>query len=295
MFGYVIPEKPELKIREYEIFRAYYCSVCKAISKRYGQLPRLALNYDATFLALLLSSLQNEADSVAGHRCPVHPLKKRRVVAANEAINYAADINVILAYYNFEDNWRDEKSPLSAAGKMALRAAFKKACARLPEKSRMIGERLAELSALEKRNCASLDEAAEPFAALVGEIAAFSPLCGGDDRERVLRWIGYNLGKWIYILDAFNDLEEDIRDGNYNPIVSQHRLAQESPSELRERIAERIRFAVTCSLNEIAKAFELLDIKKNRGLLENIIYLGMLRKSERILSTRSCEKIEKSV
>lgn len=295
MFGYVLPEKPELKIREYELFRAYYCGLCKNIAKRYGQLPRFVLNYDMTFLAVLLSSLDDSPEVLKKSRCFVHPGKKRMFVFNCEALDYAADMNIILAYYNIDDNWKDTKSLLSAAGKAALYLAFKKVRKRHEEKCKFIEERLFELSALETEGCNSLDRATEPFATLIEEITAFRPLCKDDNQEKIMRWFGYNLGKWIYVLDAYDDIENDIKRKSYNPLVCQHRLKNEEPSELKQRIRERVRFTVTYSLNEISKAFELLDVKKNRNLLDNIIYMGMLRKSEQILSTRSCESIEKSL
>lgn len=295
MFGYILPEKPELKIKEYEIFKAYYCGVCKSIGQRYGQIPRITLNYDATFLALLLSSVAEEKIKFKKERCIVHPVKKRIVIKNSDIIDYASDINIILAYYNLKDNWTDEKSFLSAAGMIVLKAGYKKIKNKFLQKCNIIESRLNELSLLEKQKCNSMDEAAEPFAKLMEEITAYTPLCKDEKIERVLRWIGYNLGKWIYILDAYDDLDSDIKEKNYNPLVYQFNYAGEDVDRFKLKIKDRIIFNLTFSLNQIAKAYELLSIKNNAGIIENIIYMGMLRKTEQIMGIGSCKKVEESV
>jgi hypothetical protein len=140
-----------------------------------------------------------------------------------------------------------------------------------------------------------MDMAAEPFAKLMEEVTAPGRFLKDEKEEKALRWIGYNLGKWIYLLDAYDDLEKDIEKGSYNPLIYQYQYDKGSVLEFRERIRDRVEFNLTYSLNEIARAFELLDVKANKAILENIIYMGMLRKTEKILGTGSCNNIEQSV
>lgn len=284
MFGYIEPLKPELKIREYELFRAYYCGVCKSIGKRCGQLSRLALNYDSTFLAIFLSSLYEEPPCVKAGTCLVHPLKKRNIIANDDVIRYASDINVLLAYYNFEDKRHDEHSVLATAGILALRRAYKKLKAMYPLKCDIIEKRLGELRQLENEKCASMDKSAEPFGRLMEEVFAYQPLCGDEKRESALRWIGYNIGKWIYIADAFDDVEKDIRQKAYNPLLCQFEFKGGDPVPFKASIRERVEFCLTYSLSEIAKACQLLGSRKNAGIVENILYMGMLKKTEDILT-----------
>lgn len=295
MFGYILPEKPELKVREYELFRAYYCGVCKSIGKRFGQLPRLTLNYDSTFLAVLLSCLSDKKLDAARENCIAHPVSKRMVIKNNEIIDYASDINVVLAYFKMQDDWQDEKSALSKAGMMLLRSAFKKIRKRYESKCSIIQQRLKELSALEKQKCGSIDMAAEPFAKLMEEITVYEPLCQDERTEKVLRWMGYNIGRWIYILDAFDDLEKDIKKKNYNPFIYQYHYNNEDFSQFRDKIKQDVEFNLTYSLSQIAKGFELLDKKSDAAIAENIIYMGMLRKTEHILKAGSCQRVEKSI
>lgn len=292
MFGYILPEKPEMKIKEYELFRAYYCGVCKSIGRRYGQLKRLLLNYDSAFLAVLIASVAGDVTDVRRERCIAHPVVKRHIVKSSAIIDYASDINVLLAYYNLEDNRRDTGSLTSGAAMLLLKRAHGKLKRKYPGKCDIIEGRLEELHKLESEGCPSMDMAAEPFARLMEEVTAYEPLCSDDKCGEVLRWIGYNLGKWIYILDAFDDLEKDIGKKNCNPLVNQYKYANEDIIEFKKRIRERVEFNLTYSLNQIARAYELLEAKANQGILENIIYMGMLRKTENILGMGRCSKVE---
>jgi hypothetical protein len=307
MFGYILPEKPELKIREYEIFRAYYCSVCKSIGKSSGLLPRLTLNYDLAFLAILLSSLSNEKVSVSAQRCIVHPVRKKACITGSKAVVYASDMNIILAYYNLEDKVRDSSSVFAESAKILLKPAFKKIRKKYAGKCAIIEGRLKELTSLEKSGCNSVDKAAEPFAKLMEEII-FEPdilpavinECSDDNPEsfeNALRWLGYNIGKWIYLIDAFDDIESDIKKKIYNPFASQYAFTGpvEKTDSFIGSIRDKAEFLLTHTLSQIARAFELLDAYKNKSIVENIIYMGMLSKTEQILGIRSCNKIEKSV
>jgi len=284
MFGYILPEKPELKIKEYEMFRAYYCGVCKCIGKKYGQIPRMALNYDCTFLALLLSSFAGMIPEISVERCIAHPLRKRKTVKKNQIIEYASDINVILAYYNFKDKWKDEKSVLGLGGTIALKAAYRKLKRRYPQKCDMIKSYLEQLNKLEKDRCNSIDAAAEPFAKLMEEIMAFEFESISSDAMKILKWVGYNIGKWIYTLDAYDDIEKDIKNKSYNPLLCQFDYKGEDICEFKSKIKAKVEFSLTYSLGQIANAYELADTKAKSGIVENIIYLGMLRKTEQILA-----------
>lgn len=292
MFGYVLPEKPEMKIREYELFRAFYCGVCKSMSRRFGQFQRLTLNYDSTFLAILLHSLTDEKLKIKNERCIAHPVNKHKVIKENSLIDYASDINIILAYYNLEDNWHDEKSILSGSAMLILRNSYKKLNKKYKEKCGIIEKRLSELRKLENEKCNSMDRAAEPFAKLMEEVMVYPPMFSDEKKVDVVKWIGYNLGKWIYILDAFDDIKKDIKEKSYNPLLFQYNYQGQSIDEFKKEIRPKLEFNLTYSLSQIAKAYELLEVKNNSGILENIIYMGMLRKTEQILGIGSCGKIE---
>jgi len=294
MFGYIVPEKPEMKIKEYELFRAYYCGVCKSIGKRYGQFKRLTLNYDSTFLAILLSAVSAGSLNIRKFRCIAHPVERKHVIIDNEIVDYASDMNIILAYYNLKDKSEDGDLAASGLASAWLSGAFKKARKKHPEKCGRIEKRLADLAALEKEKCPSMDAAAEPFAKLMEEVICYDPVCEDEKKEKILRWLGYNLGKWIYILDAYDDIEKDAKKGGYNPLLHQFNFNGKDAAEFKEEIKGKVEFNLTYCLSQVSGAFGLLDIKFNKEIIENIIYLGMLKKTEKILA-KGFGSVEKSV
>ncbi len=291
MLGYVAPDKPELKIREYELYSGYYCGICKSVKERYGQIPRLVLNYDSVFLSLVLSALKSPIEEIRRERCLVHPLKKRAIVHNEAAVDYAADMMLLLAYFKLVDDKRDEGGIKPAAGLAALKRTYKKLMKNHGEKCIMIQGKLDELADLEGQKCTSLDRAAEPFAKLLEEVFAAESLIDDGETLKLLRKIGYHTGKWIYLIDAYDDLEENISSGAYNPLLLQweYRPDQESMADFRNRIKERVEFNLLFYLAELSRAWDCLTVARNRELVENIIYSGLLRKTEEILKKGNTE------
>lgn len=284
MLGYVTADKPELKMREFEVYSGYYCGVCKSIARRYGQLPRMVLSYDAAFLALLLAGLDRSEDTPTREHCIIHPVKKKTIVA-NPAIDYAADVMLILAWYKLLDDARDEGRLYAKAAVRTLSHIYRRLQQARPRLCRKVEENLHQLTCLEEAECANLDEAAETFAKIMEAIFEEGPLPEGFREQEVLRRIGYHLGKWIYLMDAIEDIEENIESGAYNPLL--YRFAYK-PGEtaFRERIMETCRFNLLHYLGEIGKASDLLSIRKNRGIIENIVYKGLLKRTEKLLTQK---------
>jgi hypothetical protein len=204
---------------------------------------------------------------------------------------------LLSAYYKLRDDRLDAKSPRGFAGELLLRGAVRKVRAAYPDKSREIDACMQELGRLEKDACASFDRATEPFARLMEEMLDYTPDNGtraeqspqhAKNLRYALRRIGRSLGKWLCLIDAYDDAEDDLRHSAYNPLVlcygyGQAENAGENATLFRERIAERVRFSATLYLSEIAEIAALLPIKKNKDILENIIYMGLLRRTEEIV------------
>ncbi len=280
MLGYVTADRPELKMREFEVYSGYYCGVCKSIARRYGQLPRMVLSYDAAFLALLLAGLQKQEDQPSREHCVIHPVKKKTIVQ-NEAIDYAADVMLILAWHKLLDDAHDEGKLYAKAAIMTLKRIYRKLRGARPKLCQRVEENLKALSRLEEEKCASLDQAAEAFAKIMESIFEEGPLPEGFKEQEALRRVGYHLGKWIYLMDAVDDVEENIQSGAYNPLI--YRFSYEPGEEgFQDRIMETCRFNLFHYLGEMANAADLLFIRKNRGIIENIIYKGLLRKTEEL-------------
>lgn len=294
MFGYILPEKPEMKMKEYDVFRAFYCGICKSIATRIGQIPRMVLNYDFTFLAILLSSAIDIKPEFNTERCIAHPASKRLMARKSKIIDYAADMNVILAYYKLKDDWNDEHSVKAIVGTLLLQSAFNKLKKNHTKKCEVIKNCLDELSALEAAKCSNVDMIAEPFAKLMQNLAICDNVTLSEKDSNIISWIGYNIGKWIYIIDAYNDIEQDIKEGSYNPFVLSMPNGSTS-QEIKNSVKKMTEFNLTYTLSEISKAYELLSKNLFSPITENIVYLGMLRKTENILGIGSCKNIEKSV
>ncbi len=266
MFGYVKACKPELKIKEYETYKAVYCSLCKKLGKSYGILSRFTLSYDFTFLALLNMSLTDGCDGFEQKRCAFNPLKKCNYCKNYDAIDMPAAAAMIMLYYKILDNIADERG-FKKLGYWFLKPTFssahKKAAKQYPDIECAVAEYIAAQNTLEKNDCTSIDEAADPTAKVMEKILS---LCSDNDmQKRVLSRLGYCLGRYIYLLDATVDLPEDKKSGSYNV------LKNIDEPDVKERIKGQLYFCI----NEAAKAFELLDIKKYKTILGNIIYLGL--------------------
>lgn len=278
MLGYVTADKPELKMREFEVYSGYYCGVCKSIGRRYGQLPRMVLSYDAAFLALLLAGLFKEEDDPTREHCIIHPIKKKTIVSG-DAIDYAADVMLILAWFKLLDDAHDEGKMYAKAAVSTMKGKYRKLEAARPGLCSKISQHLAELTRLEDSKCDSLDQAAEAFAKIMEAIFEEGPVPDGFREYQVLRRIGYHLGKWIYLMDAIDDIDENIESGAYNPLLYRFKY-QPGEENFKERIMETCRFNLFHYLGEISKSLDLLSLRKNKGVIENIIYKGLLKQTE---------------
>ena len=321
MLGYVKIDKGELKVREYEVYTGYYCGVCKSIGRRYGQLPRMVLSYDAAFLAILLASLSDESDTPVQEHCIAHPVIKKKTVIRNRAIDYAGDVMLILAWYKLADDAADEGKVYAKPVMLMMKRIFRRLNSLYPELCSSVKCHLSALSALEREKCASIDMAAEAFSKIMEDIfteglqAVYgseppqqtSPgadrsdpgisgasgmqnrPCGfaspGSDTRELLARAGYHLGKWVYMIDAVDDIEENIESGAYNPLLFRFKFdaANETADEFRARIEPDLRFNLYHYLAMLSRCTDSLDIRKNAGIIENVIYFGLNRKTEEII------------
>lgn len=278
MYGYVRPDKGELRVREYELFRAVYCGLCQTLRERYGVLSRFAVNYDMTFMALVLLSSGAVAHQV---RCPMHPLRKRPVVRDSRALEAAADYSVILAWWKLRDNVRDEKALkalLADAGAAAMKKAYEKAAAFRPAFDENTRKCLQELAALESENSPSLDRAADCFARILAFAA--DEFESGEPR-RIRRELFYHIGRIVYILDAADDLADDVKEDSYNPLRSRLEKGQD---KLPEAELDSLRVTVNLSQRSAAAALALRSPDPWQSILENIVTIGLPEVAELVFA-----------
>ena len=267
MFGYVLPSQARLSTEEKERFRAVYCGLCHTLGQRYGFAARFLLNYDFTLLAILLSDGGEETCCV--RRCAVHPCGGCRAQESTPALEEAADRSVVLAWWQLQDHIADHgffDSLKYRAAALPLRRAYRTASVRLPDFDASVREHLRALAALETEQCASIDRAADPFAALMADMAADVP---DERRRRVLEQILYHLGRWIYLVDAADDFTKDAKSGNYNPLRCRYSIEGEHMGETDNlAVAETL----DASIDRMASAYALIDYGVWTPILNSIFY-----------------------
>lgn len=290
MFGYVTPYKMELKIKDYEMFKAYYCGLCISIKNNFSNLCRMTLNYDMTFLGILLDSLEYSKHKYVVTKCIAHPMKKRPKVIDNRALDYAGFCNVSLVYYKLLDDYNDDNSLNKKFISMYIKKFINKSKDDLPPILVNIEENINKLSSLEKsQNVISIDELSDPFASLTAFIISY--YYKNENFFNDLYNLGYNLGRWIYIIDAFDDLKEDMEKHKFNAINKAFNVENLPYEDLIIKEGNRIEFNLIMSANSTSEALEKLPINKNKDLLFNILQLGLMNKIETIKS-RSDKKHE---
>lgn len=294
MFGYVTPLKDELKIREYEVFKSYYCGLCFHIKKHFGNLPRMILNYDMTFLALLLDSLNPKESEPTPKVCMTNPFKKKPVLLDNEALSYAAAMNVALVYFKLLDDKQDEHSLKSSFLALGLKPYKNKFPSSMHAIYNIIEENLSKLTALEThKDFSSIDEIAHPFSLIVAHIFKDYPFEIVDDtpatREHLYQF-GYCLGKWIYIIDAIDDLENDMAKDKFNPLDFLYNKEALAFEKFFPQIKDRVSFTLLSCGASIKEQLESLPLQRNETILQNVISLGMMDQYTHVMHHCKCNK-----
>lgn len=261
MFGYVTANKPELKMREFSRYKAFYCGLCRRLGKNNGVFSRLTLSYDMTFLILLLSSLYEPEEQQEKHRCLIHPGKKQWMIC-NQITDYASDMNVLLSCYHFQDDWEDERSISGFCGMKVFAERAKKIAEQYPRQAKVIQEQLGRLAELEQKGITEPDAISRPFGELMSELFVYRE----DAFQDILRGFGFYLGKYIYLLDAFMDLEKDLKKGSFNPFRG---------STDREDFEESLRQMLEGTIRQAVAEFEKLPLEQDLPILRNILYEGV--------------------
>lgn len=277
MFGYVTVNRDTLSLEDEGRFRAYYCGLCKALRKRHGLTGALTLSNDMTFLSVVLNSLYEQEETTGREICLNHPFKKHAYVLT-EATNYAADMNVMLAYQLLMDNWRDENKVFSLGEAQLLRLGYRRVKKMYPEKDEFMRKKIAELAEIEKQEPdGNVDAPTNIVGALIGDIFRYKP----DEWTSSLAALGAALGRFIYVMDAYDDLPKDIRKRNYNPL---------KPFRDMPDFEDRCQDILTMHIAECTEIFELLPMLRDASLIRNILYSGVWTKYAYLQSRKEKDK-----
>ncbi len=281
IFGYAKPLEQELKVKEQQCYKAYYCGVCREIGRNFGFVPRFGLTHEFAVLAMLLDvcSGQNHHLIIRNKPCIAHPLRRIRSVSGSPYITYAAACNVLFFRAKLQDAWIDDRNIGAWIAGVLYTLGNHKAGKRYKTFAQLICNEIATLTKLEREACSSVDAVSEPFAKLLSTLFTIDGLMpGGVSKE--LATMGYHLGKWIYLIDAATDREEDRKNGNYNVYNIRYR---------DEMLPERERMTRELCLASIAESWEQIKkkISQNRnaeiGYLDNLFYLGLRAREESLL------------
>lgn len=272
MFGYIIVNKPELKIKEFEIYRSYYCGLCKALGNSGGSVAKLSLSYDMTFIYILLSGLYEPKTVHKKAECVLHPINQP-MKRSNRFASFVADMSVIMTFYKGRDDWQDDGKFTGKLLMELLKKDYNSIYKRYPRKINKIGSLMKKIDEGERKNSANIDEMAGYFGHIMEEMF----VCKKDMWEEDLRQVGFYLGKFVYLMDAYEDIEDDIKNNNYNPFRELY---------VDKNFEQQAGNILLMMMAQCTKAFEKLPIVENVELLRNILYSGVWVKYENIRKTR---------
>jgi len=281
MFGYVYVNEQELKLREYTTYRSFYCGLCQELHRRYGRRAQMVLNYDTTFLAIVLTGLYEPETITEEKRCLPHPVH-RHPIAKNDAISYAADMCVLLAYQKGMDDWEDEHKVSGRTIAALLGSSYQKIAAAYPRQVKAVEENIrllheAEAGWKDGRKPDGLSADIDYVAGLTGNFLGELYVWKDDIWQDDLRQIGFYLGKFIYLLDAVDDIEKDRKRGNYNVIEAVFRSngIPENEDIWKEPYKSEIQKILTGMMTEASRAFERLPVLEYAPIIRNILYSGV--------------------
>ena len=284
MFGYIRPCKPELKLGEFEQYKAVYCGLCRELGRSFGWAARLTLSYDFTFLAMLHGGLSGERPSISPCRCCVNPLKKVKMCAPAPSLSFGADVAALMIYYKHLDNIQDSAGPKKWLWHLLtppIRRAWRKAALAQPQADELLAEAHTRQQQVEQSQSSSPDEAAEPSAkAMAGIFALLAPEQNEEGSRRILERMGYFLGRYVYLCDALDDWPQDKKTGGYNPYVLTYGGGTATE---QERLRQGARDSLFLTVAEIAKAYDLLNPAYYGPIIDNTVHLGLRAGVEELL------------
>lgn len=270
MFGYINVNKKELSEENQKTYQAYYCGLCQTLREQCGKKGQALLSYDMTFLELLLTGLYEPEHWQYEFTCMMHPTQKQTVYE-NDVTDYCAAINVMLAYHNLQDDWKDEKKISKRHLAAMLRKDYDKLAEKYPRQAKAIETYMQNLMEYEMRKETNIDLVAGLTGEMLGEIFAWKE----DEWYQELKSLGYHMGKFIYLMDAYEDIDKDEKKDSYNPL---RKLRKDNEKDFETLT----RLMMTSMMSECAKSFERLPILLHADILRNILYSGVWTKYEYI-------------
>ena len=268
MFGYININRAELTEESKKAYQAYYCGLCQKLKTNCGMKGQMLLSYDLTFLIVLLTGLYELENEETEFTCPLHPTQRKKAYI-NDATGYAADMNLLLAYYNLLDDWKDDRSYTKKAFARILDKDYNRIVEKYPRQAKAVAQFMEKTAEVEQRKESNLDIVAGLTGEMLGEIFCWRQ----DEWSEEMRNIGFYMGKFVYLMDAYEDFDHDQKKNVYNPFTYMVKDKEQDFETFSRLILTRM-------MSECAKSFEHLPILLHADILRNILYSGVWSKYE---------------
>lgn len=275
MFGYIGPDRPYLFIKDETLYKALYCGVCRAISAECGQMARTALTYDMAFMSALVHNIRGEDVKIVRRRCPVHPIRRRPMTETDDVTRLLACVNTVLAYYKLTDDKADGDK--RGALRFLYNKGYKRALKKYPNVVDIVSGQMRAQAELEKQGCTSIDMACEPTAQMMRQLSA--EVLGEHSNEHT-EGLSYAIGKWVYLIDALDDYDKDVKKGNYNPFYEA--FGEKTRAEMLAKNGEEADFVFKSVFAANAENLKNIRFYFNHDLTDNIILRGLPAATQRV-------------
>lgn len=289
MFGYISPDAPYLFKKDETLYQALYCGLCKSIGKGCGQTARTALTYDMAFTSALIHNIKGEDVQIKKQHCIVHPFKRRPMALPDETTIALGCVNTVLTYFKLLDDKQDGEA--RGVLRHLYKAGYKRAIKRHPKIGEIISRFIKEQAELEKQNCDSIDMACEPTAVMMREAGRY--LLGNFSTEHTDN-LFYHIGKWVYLIDALDDYDKDVKKGRYNVLYNVYKAP--ARAEAIKRGEDELKFVFDMTFAEMRRSLSNIKFYFNHDLTDNIILRGIPVKTRTIFYSGcgNCQKSEQS-
>lgn len=279
MFGYISINRPELKVKELDEYMSFYCGLCHSLRGQFGVRGQLSLSYDLTFLEMLLTGLYEPETTQTRCKCIFHPMEKRWK-KENACMEYVADMNLLLTYLKCQDDWKDEKKTSRLLYGAAIQKNYRELVQKYPGKAERLKQQFEMLDRAEQRNSEDIDLLSGCFGRILAEIFVYRE----DEWKPIMQQIGFMLGKFVYIMDAYEDVEKDEKNHCFNPFIVKCKT---------EGFDDWVKDVLTLTASSCAREFEKLPIILDVEILRNILYSGIWTRYEQVREKRTAESKEK--
>ena len=284
MFGYVRTDTPYLYIKDQTLYQALYCGVCKGIAKTCGHAARMGLSYDVTFLSALLHNLAGMDVKVETQHCITHCIRTKKMAVVDELSMQLGALNTALVYYKYTDDIADGDK--GKGKRLWFARGFKKMKKQYPEIERIVRENLAKQELVEKQQSDSIDRSADATAQMLQD---FSDYILKDKATEHTKRLFYTIGKWIYLIDALDDYDKDLKKGAYNPFICSYR-AESRQALMQGEHGKDVQYVFHALFFDIREALSQVKFHFNRDLTDNILLRGLPKTTGEIMCGCACKQ-----